>query len=79
MMGKIETQQAGGLADVMTLHQQTFRLIYYIIMNVADGGAARCLMDNIAKVARRIGKLGGAPRNGGQTLRKLSILTEIGL
>ena len=28
MMGKIETQQAGSLADVMTLHQQTFRLIF---------------------------------------------------
>ena len=57
MMGKIETEQAGSLADVMTLHQQTFRLVYYIVVDVANGCTACCLMDNIAKVARRIGKL----------------------
>ena len=50
MMGEVETQQAGSLADVMTLHQQTFRLIYYIIMYVTDGCTARGLMDNVAKV-----------------------------
>ncbi len=40
MVREFETQQAGGLADVMTLHQQTFRLIYYIIMDVANSRVA---------------------------------------
>ena len=26
MVGEIESEQAGGLADVVTLHQQNFRL-----------------------------------------------------
>ena len=48
MVREFETQQAGGLADVMTLHQQTFRLINNIIMYVTDGRAACCLVDNIS-------------------------------
>ena len=40
MVREIETQQARGLADVLTLHQQTFRLIYNIVVDVADGCAA---------------------------------------
>ena len=55
MMGKIKTQQAGSLADVMTLHQQTFRLIDDIIMDVTDGCAACSLVDDVAKITRRIG------------------------
>ena len=57
MMGEVETQQARGLADVMTLHQQTFRLIDDIIMYVANGCAARRFVDDVAKVAGRIGQL----------------------
>ena len=43
MMRKIKAKQAGSLADVMTLHQQAFRLIYNIIMYVADCRATRGL------------------------------------
>ena len=50
MVREVETKQAGGLADVVPLHQQTFRLINYIIMYVTDGCTARGLMDNVAKV-----------------------------
>ena len=48
MMGKFKTKHAGGFADVMSLHQQTFRLINNIIMYVTDGRAACCLVDNIS-------------------------------
>ena len=48
MVREFETQQAGGLADVTTLHQQTFRLIDDVIVDVADGRAACCLVDNIS-------------------------------
>ncbi len=51
MMREIETEQARGLADVVALHQQTFRLIYYIIVDVADGCAACGLVDNVSEIA----------------------------
>ena len=57
MMGEVETQQAGSLADVMTLHQQTFRLIYYIVMYVTYSRAACGLMNQITKVTGRVGQL----------------------
>ena len=50
MVGEIESEQAGGLADVVSLHQQTFRLIYNIMMYIADGRAARCLVDDVTKI-----------------------------
>ena len=64
-MGEVETQQARGLADVMALHQQTFRLIDDVVMDISDGRAARCLVDDVAKVTGRVGQLGGTPCNGG--------------
>ena len=57
MVREVETEQAGCLADVVTLHQQTFRLIDNIVVDVADGRTARCLMDDVAKVTWRIGQL----------------------
>ena len=79
MMGKIETQQAGCLADVMTLHQQTFRLIYNIVVNVADGRPACGPVDDVTEVTWRIGQLGGTPGDSGQALRQLAVLAEVGL
>ena len=35
MVREVETEQAGCLADVVTLHQQTFRLIDNIVVDVA--------------------------------------------
>ena len=52
MVGKIETKKAGSLADVMTIHQQTLGLIDDVVVDIADGCASRCLMDNVAEVAR---------------------------
>ena len=69
MVRKIETQQAGSLADVLTLHQQTFRLIDNIVVDVADGCAACGLVDNITEITGRIGQFGGTIGNGGQTVR----------
>ena len=79
MMGEVEPQQAGSLADVMTLHQQTFRLVYYIIMYVTDGCTTCGFMNQISKITWRIGQFGGAPRDSGQALRQLAVLAEIGL
>ena len=69
MVRKIETQQAGSLADVLTLHQQTFRLIYNIVVDVADGCATCGFVDNITEITRRIGQFGSTISNGGQTVR----------
>ena len=77
MVGEVKTQQAGGLADVMTLHQQTFRLVDDIIVDVADGCTACCLMNDVAEISGRIGQLRGTPGNGGQALRELAVLAEI--
>lgn len=68
MMREIKTQQAGSLADVMSLHQQTFRLIYYIMMDITDSRTACGFVDYVAKVTGRIGQLGGAPSDSWQTL-----------
>lgn len=79
MMGEIETEQAGGFADGVTLHQQAFRLIDDVVVYVADGCAACGLVDQIAKVMGRVGQLGGTPGDGGQALGQLAVLAEIGL
>ena len=68
MMGEVKTKQAGSLTDVMTLHQQTFRLIDYIIMYVTDSRATSGLVDDVAKITWGICQLGGAVSNGGQTM-----------
>ena len=79
MVREIETEQAGGLADVVPLHQQTFRLIDNVVVDVANSCATSCLVDDIAKVAWRISQFGGTPGNSGQTLHQLTVLTKIGL
>ena len=50
MVREVETEQAGSLADIMTLHQQTFRLVYNIVVDVADGRSTRCLVDDVTKI-----------------------------
>ena len=42
MVGEIESEQAGGLADVVTLHQQNFRLIDNVVVDVANSCATSC-------------------------------------
>ena len=79
MVGEIESEQAGGLADVVTLHQQNFRLIDNVVVDVANSCATSCLVDNIAKITRRISQFESAPSDGRQTLHQLTVLTKIGL
>ena len=52
MMGKIEAQEARGLADVVTVHEQALGLVDDVVVDVADGRAACCLVDNIAEITR---------------------------
>ena len=56
MMGEIEAEQAGGLADVVALHEQTLGLIDDVVVDIADGCAACGLADEVAEIARRIGQ-----------------------
>ena len=57
MMGKIEAQEARGLADVVTVHEQALGLVDDIVVDVTDGSAACRFVDNIAEITRRIGQL----------------------
>ena len=57
MMGKIETEEARGLADVVTVHQQALGLVDDIVMDVANGRSTCRLVDNIAEITWRIGQL----------------------
>lgn len=76
-MGKVEAKESRGLTDVVAVHQQTFGLVDDIVVNVANSGSASGLVDDVAEVSRRISQFRGAIGNGGQALRKLSILAEI--
>ena len=57
MMGKIEAQEARGLADVVTVHEQALGLVDDIIVDVTDGRSSRGFVDNIAEITRRISQL----------------------
>ena len=57
MMGKIESEEARGLADVVTVHQQALGLVDDIIMDVADGRSTCRLVDDVAEITRRISQL----------------------
>ena len=54
MMGKIETQEARGLADVVAVHEQALGLVDDIIVDVADGRSSCRLVDDVAEITRRI-------------------------
>ena len=54
MMGKIETQEARGLADVVTVHEQALGLVDDVVVDVADGRSSCRLVDDVAKITRRI-------------------------
>ena len=57
MMGKIEAQEARGLADVVAVHEQALGLVDDIIMDVADGRSTCRLVDDVAEITRRISQL----------------------
>ena len=50
MVWIIETEKTGSLADIVPPHQQTFRLVYNIVVDVADGRSTRCLVDDVTKI-----------------------------
>ena len=57
MMGKIESEEARGLADVVAVHEQAFGLVNDIVVDVADGRSSCGLVDNVAEITRRISQL----------------------
>lgn len=57
MMGKIETKEPRGLADVVAVHEQTLGLVDDIVVDVADGRSSCRLVDDVAEITRRIGQL----------------------
>ena len=57
MMGKIEAQEARGLADVVTAHEQTLGLVDDVVVDVANGCSPCRLVDNVAEITRRISQL----------------------
>ena len=50
VMGEVEAEEAGGLADVVAVHQQALGLVDDEVVDIADGGAARGLVDEVAEV-----------------------------
>ena len=57
MMGKIEAQEARGLADVVTVHEQALGLVDDVVVDVADGRSSCRLVDDVAEITWRIGQL----------------------
>ena len=57
MMGKIEAEEARGLADVVTVHEQALGLVDDIVVDVADGRSTCGLVDDVAEITRRISQL----------------------
>ena len=57
MMGKTESEEARGLADVVAVHEQALGLVDDIIVDVADGGSSCRLVDDVAEITRRISQL----------------------
>ena len=57
MMGKIEAEEARGLTDIVTVHEQALGLVDDIVVDVTYGRSTCRLVDNIAEITRRIGQL----------------------
>ena len=57
MMGKIETEEARSLADVVAVHQKALGLVDDVVVDVADGCSPCRLVDNVAEITRRISQL----------------------
>ena len=56
MMREIEAKEARGLADVVTVHQQTLGLVDDVVVDVADGRSSCRLVDDVAEITWRIGQ-----------------------
>ena len=74
MVGELETQQVGGFAHVVPVHQQILALFDHEGMDVADGRAAGGLVDDVAQIAGRVGQLSGAISDGRDSEVQLSAI-----
>ena len=57
MMGKIEAEEARGLADVVTVHEQALGLVDDIVVDVTYGRSSCGFVDYVAEITRRISQL----------------------
>ncbi len=57
MMGKIETEEVRGLADVVAVHEQALGLVDDVIVDVSDGRSSCRLVDDVAEITWRISQL----------------------
>ena len=74
---EVKAQHAGGLVDVVALHQQALGLVDDVVVDVADGRTASCLVDEVSEITGRIGQFRGAIGDGGQAVKKLPVLAEV--
>ena len=65
MVRVLEPEEIGNFADPESLHQETLCLFHHEVVDVADGGPSRCLVDQVAEISRGICQGGGAVRDGG--------------
>ena len=56
MMGKIEAQEARGLANVVAVHEQALGLVDDVVVDVADCRSSCRLVDDVAEITWRIGQ-----------------------
>ena len=57
MMGKIEAEEARGLADVVTVHEQALGLVDDVVVDVTYGRSSCGFVDDVAEISRRISQL----------------------
>ena len=50
MVGILKAQQSGGLVDIVPVHEEVLALLYDKGMDVTDGGAAGCPVNDITQI-----------------------------
>ena len=50
MVGVVKAQQVGGFAYVVPVHEEVLALLYDKGMDVTDGGAAGCPVNDITQI-----------------------------
>ena len=77
MVREFETEHMRGFIDVVSVHQEILALLDHERMDVADGGAAGGLVDDIPQITGRIGQFFGAVPDGGDAQVQLPALQII--
>ena len=52
MMGKIETKEPRGLADVVAVHEQALGLVDDVVVDITDGRSTCRLVDDVTEITR---------------------------